>query len=129
MDNYKRDMQQNYAWQQFYNHSVPNDNGVTSPEGYTLAADPGVPYVITQAALGADSAPVNYNPAAMLYTSGQQNLRLLASANNQCDSGCVVSVHKSDPRVRQVKPLYEPSVFKASAGQPLPTAYNVVGMY
>jgi hypothetical protein len=129
MDQYKRDMKQNYGWQQFYTSSVPNDTGVVSPEGYNLLASPEPPYILTAAEAGHDTAPVSYNPAAMLYSTGKQNLVLMASGTNQCDTGCVSAVHKPDPRVFQVKPLYKPTVFKAANGGALPTANNVTGMY
>ena len=129
MDQYKQAMQQNYAWQQFYQRDRPQDTGITSPEGYNILSDPQVPYVLTAAALGLDTAPVNYNPAAMLYTSGGNNMLLKASGTDMCDPGCVEIINKSDPRVFQVKPLYQPHVFKASAGTVLPTSYNVQGMY
>lgn len=120
---------QDYSWQQFYDNRVPSDLGVTSPQGYSLMADPEPPYVLNAAAMGSGTAPVNYNPAAMLYTSGSENQVLMASGSNMCGSGCVDVVHKPDPRVHQVKPLYQPHVFQAAPGTVLPTVYNVVGMY
>nr|QBK87171.1 MAG: hypothetical protein LCMAC201_00730 [Marseillevirus LCMAC201] len=129
MDAYKSQMNQNYEWQQFYKLDIPQDTGVTSPEGYTVGPDPGPPYVLKAAAMQEGAAPLSTNPSAALYSSGQQNLVLLHSTAPSCDTGCVASVNKPDPRVFQVKPLYQPSVFKAPAGYVLPTTYNVVGMY
>lgn len=129
MDPYKQAMKQNYEWQQFYLQGTVQDNGVTSPEGYTLAADPQPPYVLTQQLLtasGAPGAPLYTNPSAMLYRSGNQNTVLYNSSTSDCSSGCIASVVKPDPRVHQVKPLYKASHF---TGKNLPTAYNVVGMY
>ena len=121
--------QEKPAWTQFYKKGI-QDTGVATPDNYTAVANPEPPYVLTAASLeGQRTAPVNYNPASMLYTSGTENRVLLASSSNRCESGCVSEVHKSDPRVRQVKPLYVPHVFKASPGTVLPTVYNVTGMY
>lgn len=121
--------QEKPAWTQFYRKGI-QDTGVVTPDNYTAVADPEPPYVLTTAALqGQNTVPVNYNPASMLYSSGNENLVLLGSSSNRCDSGCVTEVHKSDPRVRQVKPLYVPHVFKSSPGTTLPTVYNVTGMY
>lgn len=113
-------------WQSRYNRNLPNDLGVTSPEGYNIYADPTTPYVLTASQLAQGAAPLYLNPAAALYTSGRENTMLLSSSNPTCDSGCVASVHKPDPRVFQVKPLYTPSSYNPTG---LPTAYNVVGMY
>lgn len=117
-----------YAWQQFYQQGI-QDKGITSSEGYNILANPEPPYILTTADVQSGAAPVTYNPAAMLYSSGNQNLVLMASGDQKCNTGCLDVVHKPDPRVYQVKPLYEPSVFKATPGYQLPTAYNVVGMY
>ncbi len=129
MDAYKSQMKQNYEWQKFYKQDVPLDTGVTSPEGYTVGPDPGPPYVLKAAALQEGAAPLYTNPAAALYTSGQQNIVLLSAADPTCNTGCLHPIAKPDPRVHQVKPLYQPHVFKANKGQVLPTTYNVVGMY
>ena len=128
MDQYKQDMKQNYAWQQFYQQGI-QDTGVTSPEGHSVLAQPQPPYILRASAAQEGVAPVTNNPAAMLYSSGNQNLVLNASGDSGCESGCVQEVHKPDPRVRQVKPLYQPHVFKGTSGSTLPTVYNVVGMY
>lgn len=113
-------------WQRVYNSNVPNDTGITSPEGYNIYADPTTPYVLTSSQLAQGAAPLYLNPAASLYTSGNENTMLLSSSVPTCDTGCVASVHKPDPRVFQVKPLYKASSYSAVG---LPTAYNVVGMY
>jgi len=89
----------------------------------------GTPYVLTSTALAEGAAPLYTNPAAALYSSGDRNQVLLSSNTAQCDTGCLVNTTKPDPRVFQVKPLYQPYVYKAAPGQQLPTAYNVVGMY
>lgn len=129
MNAYKQAAKQNYSWQQMYQKDVPSDTGITSGEGYNIHASPAPPYVLTASAVAQGAAPLYTNPAAALYTTGQQNTVLLSSSLPQCDTGCVSAVQKPDPRVLQVKPLYQPSVFKASSGNALPTAYNVVGMY
>lgn len=129
MDSYKQAMQQNYSWQQMYQKGVVSDTGITSGEGYNILASPQAPYVLTAAAVAQGAAPLYLNPSAALYSTGDQNRVLLSASLPQCDTGCVSSVDKPDPRVFQVKPLYSASVFKANDGSTLPTAYNVVGMY
>ena len=129
MDAYKQAMSQNYEWQKLYQKDVPTDTGITSGEGYNIHADPAPPYILTAAALQEGTSPLYTNPAAYLYTSGHQNRVLLSASQSICDSGCVVPVKKPDPRVFQVKPLYQPYVFSAPEGHAFPTAYNVVGMY
>lgn len=124
MDSHKQD----YDWQQAYNSGI-QDTGVTTPDSYNIHASPQSPYVLTAAMIGDDGVPYTYNPAGMLYASGGQNTVLLSAANDRCDTGCVTSVRKPDPRVFQVKPLYAPSVFKSANDAPLPNPYNVVGMY
>ena len=128
MNAYKQAMKQNYEWQRNY-ASVPDDTGIVSPEGYNVYPDPSVPYILTAAQFQQGVAPIYTNPAAELYSSGQQNQVLLSAAQPQCNTGCLYPAAKPDPRVLQVKPLYEPSVFKAAPGTVLPTSYNVVGMY
>ena len=128
-DAYKQAMKQNYEWQKVYLQNVPQDTGITSPEGYNVYPDPRVPYVLESSALQKGAVPSYTNPAAMLYRSGDRNVMLLGAHTNQCDTGCVVPITKPDPRVFQVKPLYQPHIFKPAKGQTLPTAYNVVGMY
>nr|QBK87796.1 MAG: hypothetical protein LCMAC202_01320 [Marseillevirus LCMAC202] len=129
MDAYKSQTKQNYEWQKFYQIDIPQDTGVTSPEGYTVGPDPGPPYVLKAVAMQKGAAPLYTNPAAALYTSGQQNLVLLSASTSTCNTGCIAPIAKPDPRVFQVKPLYQPSVFKPPKGYVLPTSYNVVGMY
>lgn len=114
---------------QQYSLNRINDHGITSPEGHTLTAHPDLPYVLSAAQLQQGTAPVLNNPAGMLYTSGLENHVLMAPTSQHCESGCLASSDKPDPRVRQVKPLYKPSIFRSSNGAPLPTAYNAVGMY
>jgi len=121
---------QTYPWQQFYESQTLNDTGITSPDGYNLYPDPTVPYVLSASELQSGAvAPLYRNPAAMLYASGTENRVLLNASREQCNTGCLTTVYKPDPRVRQVKPLYTPTTFKASGNRPLPTSYNVVGMY
>lgn len=114
---------------QQYSMNRINDHGITSPEGHTVLPHPDLPYVLTAAQLQQGTAPVLDNPAAMLYTSGLENHVLMASTAQHCEAGCLASSNKPDPRVFQVKPLYQQSVFRSSNGAPLPTAYNVTGMY
>ena len=120
---------QTYSWQDFYRKPVPNDTGIVTPASYNvLSVDPQPPYTLT-AGPNEATAPVSYNPSGMLYGLGQENQFLLASSTGTCQSGCVDQVHKPDPRVHQVKPLYQPHVFTAKPGSALPTAYNTTGMY
>ena len=106
-----------------------NDTGIVSGEGYTVGPDPSVPYVLKATAGQPGTAPLYLNPSAALYTEGRTNQVLLSSAASQCDTGCLTTVHKPDPRVHQVKPLYQAHIYQAPKGQALPTPYNVVGMY
>lgn len=106
-----------------YSQNIPQDTGITSPEGHQLLPMP--PYVLTSSQLQAGTAPLSQNPAASLYSMGSENQILMASSAPSCDTGCL-PINKPDPRVRQVKPLYKPFIF---TGKDLPTTYNVVGMY
>jgi len=126
---YKDQVKTNREWQDKYLGTVPNDVGVTSPEGYNIYPDPNPPYLLdATAGNNTDVAPLSTNPAASLYAQGSLNRVLLSSSNDAC-GGCFEGVNKPDPRLHMVKPLYKPSVFRAPKGQQLPTAYNVVGMY
>ncbi len=109
-----------------YRQAVPLDTGITSPEGYNVYPDPSPPYILTATQLQPGAAPLYLNPSAALYAQGSENRVLMASSDPQCERGCIPDIHKPDPRVRQVKPLYTPYTF---TGKNLPTAYNTVGMY
>jgi hypothetical protein len=126
---YKDQMAQDRGWQDKYLESVPLDTGLTSPQGYNIYPDPVPPYILT-ATLNDPSqfAPLYTNPAASLYAQGSVN-RVLLSAGSPACGGCFAGVNKPDPRLRMVKPLYDPSVFLPAPGQQLPTSYNSVGMY
>ena len=108
-----------------YRRSIPSSTGIATPASYTVGPDPGPPYILTAIAGQAGTSPLSTNPAANLYSSGQQNMVLRSASSNTCNTGCL-SIQKPDPRVLQVKPLYVPTVF---SGQYLPTSYNVTGMY
>ena len=126
---YKDQVGQNKDWQAKYLTSVPQDTGITSPQGYNVYPDPNPPYLLN--ASSGDNvkiAPLYTNPAASLYSQGSLNNVLLGAANQAC-GGCFPVINKPDPRLQQVKPLYKPSVFRAAPGQSLPTSYNTVGMY
>jgi hypothetical protein len=108
-----------------YRMNIPNDTGIATPVSYTVGPNPGPPYILNAIAGQSGSASLSTNPAADLYSSGQQNLVLLSATSNSCSAGCL-PIEKPDPRVFQVKPLYMPSVF---SGKNFPTSYNVTGMY
>lgn len=106
-----------------YYQQFPQDTGITSPKGYTLGADPEIPYVF-RADMQAGGVPLYTNPAGALYASGLQNLTLTAPTAEKCETGCLAN-YKPDPRVFQVKPLYAPTIYNG----PEPTAYTALGMY
>ncbi len=109
-----------------YRQAVSLDTGITSPEGYNIYPDPGIPYILAATQLQEGAAPLYLNPSAALYAQGSENRVLMASTDPQCAAGCLPNIHKPDPRVRQVKPLYVPYTF---TGKNLPTAYTAQGMY
>jgi len=133
MDLYNQQMTQNSAWQQYYQKDIPQDTGITSPEGHTVLPFPEPPYVLTAAEMDKyGTAPAYLNPSGMLYRSGSENRVLLSASAPQCgppNGRCLPPIHKPDPRALQVKPLYKQSTFRPKEGTQLPTAYNVVGMY
>lgn len=120
---YKDDVASNRQWQEKYLRSIPVTHGIVKPSDYTV---PPAPYVLDIPAGRVDVAPLYLNPSAILYHQGSDNQVLLASGHKDCD-GCFSGINKPDPRLKQVKPLYNQSVYTADYA--LPNPYNVVGMY
>jgi hypothetical protein len=129
MDTYKQSLVDNAKWQKYYLTQIPQDTGITSPQGYNELPEPETPYLTSAAYALQGFAPAYTNPAAKLYSNGNVNQVLLSASQPQCDSGCLIDVTKPDPRVLANKPLYRPTVFKAAPGHVLPNPYNVTGMY
>ena len=135
MSNYKAVMNPNFNWQTKYAQGI-QDTGIVDPRNFEYTAfNPPGNQLVAEDVMTADNrlnslgvAPVTNNPASMLYSVGNKNMILLNSQNNTCQTGCVKN-NNSDPRLFQVKPLYQPEIFTAGSGLQLPTVNNVVGMY
>lgn len=125
--NYKQQLANNAVWEAKYKYVV-DTIGVNSPEGYNVLPDSGMPKLLSAMAKPGE-VPVSTNPAAELYISGLQRQLLMSSASTECSTGCIGAVNKPDPRSREVKPLYDPTIFSAPQGNQLPNPYNVTGMY
>jgi hypothetical protein len=124
---YNAQQQANSVWERRYENDALGTTGITSGQGYQELPAMTVPEILRATQNMPGLSPVTTNPAAQLYTSGTLNQVLLSASNSQCDTGCLG--FKTDPRTLTAKPLYSASAFRASEGQVLPNAYNVVGMY